>query len=63
MLKFEQIEGIIGQKLSDSAYRYHAYWYPSETHTITLSWINAGFEMDKLDLVEKQVAFKRVNKN
>lgn len=62
VLSFDQIEIIIGQKLCDSAYKYPAYWHPSETHTITLSWINEGFELDKVDLVEKQVAFKRVVK-
>ena len=62
VLSFDQIEIIIGQKLCDSAYKYPAYWHPSETHTITLSWINEGFELDKVDLVEKQVAFKRIVK-
>lgn len=59
-LTFEQIEAIIGQKLSVSAYKYPAYWYPSETHTITLSWINVGYEMNKLDLKGRKVTYTKV---
>ncbi|MGL4449983.1 MAG: DUF7662 domain-containing protein [Sarcina sp.] len=34
-LEFKKVESILGEKLCNSAYKYSAYWHPSETHTIT----------------------------
>ena len=48
---FEQIESIIEQNLCSSAYQHEAYWYLSDTHTFPLSWINAGYKIENLDLL------------
>nr|WP_294486847.1 hypothetical protein [uncultured Anaerosporobacter sp.] len=57
---FEQIENIIGQKLSPSAYHHGAYWYLSDTHTFPLVWQNAGYKMIKLDLREQRVFYEKI---
>lgn len=59
-LTFEQIEDILGIKLSPSAYTYGAYWYLSPTHTFPRTWLNAGYNMDKLDIRAEKVSFLRV---
>jgi len=56
-LTFEEIEKIIGEKLSTSAYKHIAYWHLSETHTFPHSWLVSGFAMDKLDLKRQKVVF------
>lgn len=58
-LSFEEIENIIGFKLPDSAYRYNAYWHPSETHTITKSWVANSYKMAYVSLGE-YVEFERI---
>ncbi len=56
-LTFAQIEGILGNKLSPSAYNHIAYWHLSETHTFPIAWINAGYKLDKLNLKGQTVSF------
>lgn len=56
-LTFEDIESIIGQKLYPSAYKYVQYWNHSKTHTITFSWIDAGYKLNGVDLVNQKVSF------
>lgn len=58
-LTFKDIERIAGVPLEKSAYTYYAYWQPSPTHTITLSWINAGFKKDNLNIKEQKISFVR----
>ena len=59
-LSFEEIEKIIGQKLYPSAYKYAPYWHPSRTHVITNTWIDVGYELDVVDLVNQRVSFTKV---
>ncbi len=56
-LTFEQIESIMSQKLSPSAYQYEAYWYLSPTHTFPRTWLSVDYKMDKLDLKGQRVSF------
>ena len=56
-LTFAQIEGILGDKLSPSAYNHVAYWHLSETHTFPIAWLNAGYKMNSLDLRCQTVSF------
>lgn len=58
---FEQIEGILGQKLAPSAYNHVAYWYHPESHTFPLAWHNAGYKMQGLDLKGHKVSFIKGN--
>lgn len=60
-LSFEQIEAILGQKLCSSAYKYTAYWHPSKTHTITATWIDSGYKLSGIDLVNQTVSFVKVD--
>jgi hypothetical protein len=62
-LTFKEIEGILHENLSPSAYNYEAYWYFSETHTFPNTWINAGYKMYKLNLKEQKVSFIRSDSN
>jgi hypothetical protein len=59
-LSFQEIEKIIGQKLYPSAYKYVQYWNHSKTHTITFSWIDAGYKLDRVDLKNQRVSFVKV---
>lgn len=58
-LSFKQVEEIIGQELSTSAYKYSAYWHPSKTHTITKAWINAGYRLVNVDIKEELAFFTK----
>jgi hypothetical protein len=56
-LSFEEIEKILGFELAPSAYTSSAYWYPSDTHTITLGWINAGYVAKNISINKKMITF------
>ncbi len=58
-MTFNRIEKIIGEKLPDSAYKYPAYWSPSETHTITKCWIEQGYTILHLSMNLQQITFKK----
>jgi len=58
-LNFDDIEEILGQALSDSAYKYRAYWFLSKTHTFPNSWLNAGYRIEELDLQEQRVLYRK----
>lgn len=62
-LTFEQIEDVLGFKLSDSAYKYDQYWRNSPTHTITLAWEKAGYEIGKLAVENNKILFVKSNLN
>ena len=59
-MTFEQIESIVGEKLSKSAYQYPAYWYDSKTHMLPKCWTENGYKMTSLNLKEQKVAFIKV---
>lgn len=58
-LTFDDIEKILGQALSDSAYKYRAYCSLSKTHTFPNSWLNAGYRIGELDLQEQRVLYRK----
>jgi len=60
-LGFEEIEGILNNKLPSSAYEDQR-WWEHETegnHRNTRSWSNAGWKIESLDVNEKRVKFVR----
>lgn len=60
-LGFEQIEGILDDKLPSSAYEDQR-WWEHETegnHRNTRSWSNAGWRIESLDVNAKWVKFVR----
>lgn len=59
LLSFEDIERILGFKLTDSAYKYSAYWTPSETHTLPNMINDCGYSVTP-NLEKKNVTFFRL---
>lgn len=62
-LTFEQIEGIINDKLPASAYEYQAWWANEKDphQPEKLAYMNAGWRVDTVNLQEKWVSFVRVS--
>jgi hypothetical protein len=60
-LGFEQIEGILNNKLPSSAYEDQR-WWEHETegnHINKRAWSNAGWKVESLDVSKKWVKFVR----
>ena len=58
-LTFEAIEQILGFGLPNSARIHRAYWSNTKTHSVSLSWLNAGFETVDVDLNHQEITFRR----
>lgn len=58
-LTFEKIEEILGFQLPKSAYNHRAFWSNTKTHSVSLSWLNAGFETTGVDLEQHIVTFQK----
>jgi len=61
-LGFEQIEGILNNKLPSSAYEDQR-WWEHETegnHVNTRAWTNAGWKVESLDVNAKWVKLVRI---
>ena len=58
-LSFTEIEGILSEKLCASAHQYQVYWKPSRTHTCALAIQEAGYLVEKADLKNKVIYFKK----
>ena len=61
LLTFKELENILGFDLSNSAYKYTAYWSPSETHTMAVVVLEKGYRMYP-DLSALTVKFVKVGK-
>lgn len=59
-MTFKELESIIGEKLSKSAYQYQAYWYDSPTHMLPKCWVENDYKMTSLNLKEQKVIFTKV---
>lgn len=59
-MTFKEMESIIGENLSKSAYQYPAYWYISKTHVLPKCWVENGYKMEDLNLIEEKVRFRRL---
>jgi hypothetical protein len=60
-LGFEQIEGLLNNKLPPSAYEDQR-WWEHETegnHVSKRAWANAGWKVESLDVSKKWVKFVR----
>ena len=58
-LTIDEIEQILGFKLCKSAYEHKEYWYLDNTHSFPDVWINEGFRLVHLDLVNRLASFSR----
>ena len=59
VLSFSEIEKIIGEKLCNSAYRYPAYWEPSEKHSLPNMIENSGYHVEEKDIVGQRVTLHK----
>ena len=60
-LRFDQIEGILNNKLPSSAYEDRRWWDHEKegNHINARAWANAGWEVGSLDVNMKWVKFVR----
>ena len=59
-LSFARIDGLIGSNLPISAFRDEAWWSNSSSSTHAKAWLNAGWEVQEVNLKEGYVTFKKV---
>jgi len=59
-ITFEEIESITGEKLYPSAYKYSAYWHPSNTHVLPNLILECGYEISRVDLKNQTINLRRI---
>jgi len=59
-LSFARIDGLIGSNLPMSAYRTEAWWSNSPSTAHAKAWLDAGWEVQEVNLKEGYVVFKKV---
>jgi len=59
-LSFARIDGLIGSNLPMSAYRDEVWWSNSPLNAHAKAWLDAGWEVQEVNLKEGYVVFKRV---
>ncbi len=59
-LSFARIDGLIGSNLPMDAYKDIAWWSNKSSSIHTKSWLNAGWEVQEVNLKEGTVTFKKV---
>jgi len=59
-LSFARIDGLIGSNLPMSAYREEAWWSNSPSSARARAWLDAGWEVQEVNLKEGFVVFKKV---
>jgi hypothetical protein len=56
---FREIEDVIADQLPSSAYHHQAWWSNSRSHIQTCSWLDAGWQTERLDLERKRIVFRK----
>lgn len=59
-LSFARIDGLIGSNLPMEAYRNETWWSNSKASAHAKGWLNAGWEVEQIQLKEGIVVFKKV---
>ncbi len=59
-LSFARMDGLIGSNLPMSAYREEAWWSNSASSVHAKAWLEAGWEVQEVNLKEGYVIFKKV---
>ncbi len=59
-LSFARIDGLIGSNLPISAFRDEAWWSNSSSSSHAKAWLNAGWEVQEVNLKGGYVIFKKV---
>ena len=58
-LTLNEIQEILGFPLDASAFQYREFWANCTASTKAYSWMDAGYEIVKIDLKEGTVVFKQ----
>jgi hypothetical protein len=58
-LKFARIDGLIGANLPMAAYRDEAWWSNTGSTVHSKAWLDAGWEVEQVNLKEGYVVFRR----
>lgn len=59
-LSFARIDGLIGSNLPMNAYRDPSWWSNASSSVHTKAWLDAGWEVQEVNLKEGYVTFKKV---
>jgi hypothetical protein len=59
-LSFARIDGLIGSNLPMNAFRDEAWWSNSSSSVHAKAWLNAGWEVQEVNLKEGYAVFKKV---
>ena len=59
-LGFARIDGLIGTNLPIEAYRSETWWSNSSSNSHSKGWLEAGWEVEEVNLKEGYVVFKKV---
>ena len=59
-LTFARIDGLIGSNLPMSAFKDQTWWSNSSSSSHTKAWLNAGWEVQEVNLKEGYLVFKKV---
>jgi hypothetical protein len=59
-LSLEHIEHILDSKLEAAAYAFKSWWENDRKNPQAIAWLEAGWEVNDIDLQQKVVIFKRV---
>ena len=59
-LSFARIDGLIGSSLPTDAFRDTVWWSNSSSSAHTKAWLNAGWEIQEVNLKEGYAIFKKV---
>jgi len=59
-LSFARIDGLIGSNLPMAAYREKAWWSNSASSVQAKAWLDAGWEVQEVNLKEGFIIFKKV---
>jgi hypothetical protein len=61
ILKFEDIERIIGSKLPESSRQYRAWWSNNPNNNVmTKVWLEAGFQTEQVDIEGRRLVFRKM---
>ena len=61
-LTFARMDGLIGSNLPMSAFRDETWWRNSPSNAHAKAWLDAGWEVQEVNLKEGYVVFKKVRK-
>ena len=62
VMKFEDIERIVGSKLPESSRQYRAWWSNNPNNNVmTKVWLNAGFQTEQVDIEGRRLVFRKMS--